>query len=241
MGLQGVGKCSLFILLCAEALLLRLNQRVEAHDLSDIVQIGFARARFSAFVRRIGAARCELAVGNGIFLRLHIRQRHVVIRPLVADTRHSAHQKLSVRVCRLVHDLLGRAVLNEAAAVQRCNVIGYIVRRGKVMGDVDKGDLVLILQLLEQVDDVHFHGSIDSRNRFVGNDQLRTGDKRTCNGNTLQLAAGELGGVFALYDRQREADALQGVIYKVCSFCFVFRNAKAQRRVEQVRVYLNTF
>ena len=105
------------------------------------------------------------------------------------------------------------------------------------MGDVDKGDLVLILQLLEQVDDVHFHGSIDSRNRFVGNDQLRTGDKRTCNGNTLQLAAGELGGVFALYDRQREADALQGVIYKVCSFCFVFRNAKAQRRVEQVRVY----
>ena len=61
------------------------------------------------------------------------------------------------------------------------------------MGDVDKGDLVLIFQLLEQVDDVHFHGSIDSRNRFVGNDQLRTGDKRTCNGNTLQLAAGELG------------------------------------------------
>ena len=64
MGLQGVGKCSLFILLCAEALLLRLNQRVEAHDLSDIVQIGFARARFSAFVRRIGAARCELAEGG---------------------------------------------------------------------------------------------------------------------------------------------------------------------------------
>src|SRR5439155_27078949 len=49
----------------------------------------------------------------------------------------------------------------------------------------------LALQLREQINDLRSHANIQSRNRFVSNDELRTQRKRAGNADALPLASAE--------------------------------------------------
>ena len=64
----------------------------------------------------------------------------------------------------------------------------------EVMRDEEIGELELVLEVLEQVDDLRLNRDIQGRYRLVGNYQLRPQRERPGDADPLPLAAGELVG-----------------------------------------------
>ena len=60
------------------------------------------------------------------------------------------------------------------------------------MGDEEVGELQLLPQLLEQVDDLGLDRDVERRDRLVADDEVRRRGERPGDADALALAAGEL-------------------------------------------------
>ena len=63
------------------------------------------------------------------------------------------------------------------------------------MSDEQVGQSHLILQLIEHIDDLRLNGYVQSRYRFIADDEVRIDRQRARNTDTLSLAARELMGI----------------------------------------------
>ena len=79
------------------------------------------------------------------------------------------------------------------------------------MRDEHVGEVELVLQVLEQVDDLGLDRHVERRDRLVGDDQLRAQRERPGDADALALAAGELVRV-AVVVLGVEADQLQQLL-----------------------------
>ena len=109
-----------------------LAQRVTAKNHTAIAHIFCIRAFLTTFIGCVRTTRCELTVFHCIFFSFHIRHDNFFF-PFVSDTGYRTHQKFGVRMCRIVHDLFCRSVFDQAATIQGCDIIGYIVCSRQVM------------------------------------------------------------------------------------------------------------
>ena len=81
------------------------------------------------------------------------------------------------------------------------------------MRDEHVGQVELVLQVLEQVDDLRLDRDVQRRHRLVGHDQLGPQRERAGDADALALAAGELVRVAVVVLRV-QPDQLQQVLHR---------------------------
>ena len=117
-----------------------------------------------------------------------------------------------VGVLGILDDLVGGAVLHDAAQIHDRNIVGDVPRQGDVVADEDHRRVVVPGQVDQHVDDLGADRHVQHRHRLVGNDEAGVQEHGADDGNSLQLTAGQLVGI-AAHDvlSRAEAAGLQGL------------------------------
>ena len=73
--------------------------------------------------------------------------------------------------------------------------IGDVFHHGKIVADEEIGEVVLLLEVGEEIEDLRLNGNIKGRYRFIEDENFRIEHESPGNGNALALAAGKHVGV----------------------------------------------
>src|ERR1051325_1975775 len=93
-----------------------------------------------------------------------------------------------------------------------CSFVGAQVVRDKKIRQV-----LFATQPFEQVHDLHLNGNVESRNRFVSNDEIRIDCERACDADALALTAGEFMWV-SLDETFVQTDGLEQFLHTLLRF-----------------------
>ena len=85
-----------------------------------------------------------------------------------------------------------RGNLDDLAQVHHRDAVADVLDHAQVVRDEEVGELELVLQVEEQVEDLRLDRHVERGDRLVGNDELRVDRKRAGDADALALAAGEL-------------------------------------------------
>src|SRR5207237_783880 len=94
-----------------------------------------------------------------------------------------------VGVERVDVELLGQCQLDHLAQVHHGDAVADVADDGEVVGDEEVGEVELLLQLLEQVQDLGLDGDVQCADGFVGDDQRRLERQRPGEPGPLPLPA----------------------------------------------------
>ena len=92
----------------------------------------------------------------------------------------------------MIIDLFACAEFNDASQIHDRDAVAKMSDDTQVMRNEQIGQIEFPLQLHQQVQDLGLNRNIQSRDRFIGNNQLRTQRQRPGNTDTLPLASTEL-------------------------------------------------
>ena len=124
--------------------------------------------------------------------------------------RLRGEEMAGVVMLRVGEDFLGRAGLDDLAAVHDADPVGDLAHDAEVVGNEQHGHAALLLLHLQQFEDLRLHGDVERRRRLVGDEKVRLVGERHRDHHALPLAAGELVriGAEALF-RIADADLMQ--------------------------------
>src|SRR5947209_2594037 len=88
-------------------------------------------------------------------------------------------------------ELLAGSELNNFAEVHHGDPIADLLHHRHVVGDKEIGQVEVVLQILEQIEDLRLDRNVERRHRFVGDDQLWPKRKGACDADPLPLSAAE--------------------------------------------------
>jgi hypothetical protein len=91
--------------------------------------------------------------------------------------------------------------LDNAAEVHYCHTITYVAHYGKVMSYEKVGQSEPFLEFLQQIDNLRLYGYVESRYRFVADDQRRIAREGSGDVDPLSLSPGEFVGDTVLHLR----------------------------------------
>ena len=118
---------------------------------------------------------------------------HERLEPQAAlGVRHGREQQLRVGVLRVEQHGVGRALLDDPAAVHHEHLVGDVARARDVVRDVEEGDSELPLELEDEIEDADADRHVEHRDRLVGQDHARLDGERPCDRDALALPAREL-------------------------------------------------
>ena len=100
-------------------------------------------------------------------------------------------------------DLRGGPDLDDLAEVHDRDPVAEELRRREVVGDVDVGEVELVLELDHQLEDLRPDAHVEHRDRLVGDQDVGPEDDRPGEHRPLLLAAGEVGRVLVDELRRR--------------------------------------
>ena len=147
--------------------------------LADFGAVRAARVEFAA-LRRVDRAG-DIAFQNPqLAVLLHVRGRN------------RGHQRLGVRVQRVIKQLLRVRQFDHVAQIHDADSVGNVLDNGKIVRDEQIGQVALFLQIGQQVDNLALDGHVQRGNRLVTDDELRLHRQTAGNADALALAAGEL-------------------------------------------------
>ena len=150
---------------------------------------------FGAAARmRIGAAGVEMTARRRVD-----RARHVALeddalalaRARLRD-RHGRQQRLGVGMQRHLEQALLVGHLDDAAEIHDGDAMRDVLDHGEIVRHQQVGELVLVLQVHQQVDDLRLDRDVERRDRLIADDQLRVERQRPGDADALALAAREL-------------------------------------------------
>ena len=107
-------------------------------------------------------------------------------------------------------EILGGGELDDLAEVHHRDAVGDVADDGEVVGDEEVGEVELLLQLHEQVQDLGLDRHVERGDRLVRDDELRLQHERAGKADALALPAAELVRV-ALRRLAAEPDAVEHV------------------------------
>ena len=93
---------------------------------------------------------------------------------------------------RIVVELLRPGDLDDRAEVHDGDPVGDMPDDRQVVGDEEEGEVELVLQVLEQVDDLGLDRDVEGGNGLVGDDEVGIQRQRAGEADPLALAAREL-------------------------------------------------
>ena len=88
-------------------------------------------------------------------------------------------------------DLLGRAGLDDAAAVHDGDAVAHVADDAHVVGDEQEGEAELVLKPHHQVEHLGAQRDVEGGGRLVGDDEARLQRDGAGDADALALAAGE--------------------------------------------------
>ena len=100
----------------------------------------------------------------------------------------------------VAEDVGGGAVFHQAAQIHDAHSVGDVLHHGQIVGDEQVGQLVLLLELLEQVDDLGLDGHVQGGHRLVADHKLGVQGQGPGDADALALTAGELMGIAVLVE-----------------------------------------
>ena len=121
-------------------------------------------------------------------------QGHRVRRGLGVGLDRGGEERRRVVVGRRLVEQVGGGDLAEAAQVHDGHPVAHVLDHRQVVGDEEDGQVVLLLQVLEQVEDLGLHGHVERRDDLVAHQELGLEHQRTGDADALALASGELAG-----------------------------------------------
>ena len=137
------------------------GQRLPAQPEHQAVATAVSAAGVAA-LPAFGERVAELAAGGLALLHLaRIRDRD------------GGQERLRVGVLGSRVDLLGRADLDELAAVHDGDAVAHRADDGEVVRDEQVGEPEVVLQVLQQVEDLRLDRDVERGDRLVADDQLR--------------------------------------------------------------------
>ena len=119
---------------------------------------------------------------------------------LGVQIRHGGQQRPGVGVLGVVEDLLAPAEFHDLPRVHHRHPVGHIGHHAQVVGDEDDGEVVALLDLVDELQNLGLDGHIQSRGGLVADQDLRVAGQGNGNNNALAHAAGELEGVLVEAD-----------------------------------------
>ena len=87
-------------------------------------------------------------------------------------------ERLRVRVQRSQEEIVGGCELDDLAEIHHRDPVGDVADDGEVVRDEEIGEVELLLQLDQKVEDLRLDRDVECRDRLVGDDELRLQDER---------------------------------------------------------------
>lgn len=109
-----------------------------------------------------------------------------------------------------LEDFLDSRLFHDPPEIHDGNAVGDVLDDAQIVADKQVGEILLVAQFHEQVDDLCLYGHIKCRDAFFTNEEFRLNGKRACNVDTLTLSAGKLMRITFLRSRE-QADDFVGV------------------------------
>src|SRR5437868_589538 len=106
--------------------------------------------------------------------------------------RDDRDQCLGIRVPGTCQKLLRRCYLHDLAEIHHGDPIADLLDHRHVVRDEEIGEVELVLQVLQQVEDLRLDRHVQRGDRLVGDDQLWSKGQGSSDANALPLAAAEL-------------------------------------------------
>ncbi len=154
------------------------------------------RRAHGAPLRGILAARMEHTAGRQIDGGRQIPfQDDPLFFGMRRRIRHGGEQRVRIRMQRVAEQFLRFGLFHDMAQIHDAHSVGYIFYHAHVMGDEQKGNLILFAQILQQVDDLGLDGNIQRRNRLVADNNFGIQDQCPRQAGPLPLPAGKFVGI----------------------------------------------
>ena len=93
--------------------------------------------------------------------------------------------------------------LHHPAKIEHDDAVRDVAHHRQIVRDEQVGQVQLLLQVDQQVDDLRLDVDVERGDRLVGDDELRRDRQRTRDGDALALAAGEFVRILAQRGRER--------------------------------------
>ncbi len=125
--------------------------------------------------------------------------RHQTAGPAADDGgrvghRYGGHELTGIGVLRVFKHRAARAYFDNATAIHHRHAVADALHHRHIMGNKQKRDAHLALQVEHQIDNLRPNGDIQGRHRLVGYHHLRIQRQRAGNADPLPLAAGKAWG-----------------------------------------------
>ena len=144
------------------------------------------------------ASGVEVAAGRRVRRARHVTGQDDPLAAALDDRvrdRHCRQQGDRVGMERAIVQIDGGRRFDEAAQVHNGYPVADVADDREVVGDEQVGQLELVLEAFEQVDDLGLDRDVQGADRFVGDDQIRVECQRPGNADPLALAAAEFVGI----------------------------------------------
>src|SRR5579859_1895793 len=136
--------------------------------------------------------------------------------------RNRTQERPGVRVQRLLVESVAGGDLDNLADVHHRHAVRDVAHHTQVMRDEQVGQLELLLEPFEKVDDLGLNAHVQGRDRLVAHDQTGLDRERASDADALALAAGELVRV-AVSEVRIEADNAEQLLDALLFLLALFR------------------
>ena len=92
---------------------------------------------------------------------------------------------------RIPEQLLRRALFKQISEIHHADAVGDIPDDADIVRDEQIGQIFLLLQIQQQIDDLRLDGDIKRGDRLIADDKFRVQDQRAGNSDPLALTTGE--------------------------------------------------
>ena len=120
-------------------------------------------------VHTLGAAGVEGAALGGIHGAGHIALQHRLCGVLLSDLQsgNGGQQRIGIGVKRVVEKLLALGQLADVTQVHDHDAVTEMLDHTQVMGDEKVGEMFLLTELIEKLEDLGLDGDVQGRDRLV--------------------------------------------------------------------------
>src|SRR6266436_3938558 len=136
----------------------------------------------------------------------------------------------------LLQDNIRRALLHDAAAIHHGDFVSQVSGHGQVMRNEQIRHPERTLQLHQEIGDLRLHRTIESRERFIQNQELWLEGQRASDGQPLALTAAQLSGR-PLYNVWRKTDSFEqgtGALLHFFTRIFALQNQRFDEYLEYI-------
>ena len=125
------------------------------------------------------------------------RVHEIVVLSRSVNAGHRAEEFLRIRVLRFVKDFFCFSVFDDFAGIHDRNVVGDVAHHGEIVRDEDHGEVQLVAQLEEQIEDLGLNGNVERGYGLVSDNEFRFRGQGARDGDPLALSAGKFVRIFS--------------------------------------------